>query len=262
MVIRKKNTNQRVLIRPTPTETIPQQNEVTSNQQVPKDINEIHQAQPPSFSTTQGETSISRPGFHFLNQSINNLLEERTAQREKAKMLKTEVAQNAGTIQQPEKEKIWRNLQSEMAINHKKIQKMRRKEKWMQAGISDHKQVQLGQKWLDNINEIQQMPHGPMRQLAQLRNQVNMMQQTQGITKLGTRLPIADVGSLNRHHLGEWLSQKIPSHVFTKSVVSILTQSTTNEPAAQTPTEEWLQQGHGGINISRLNVLSHVNIVP
>ena len=149
-----------------------------------------------------------------------------------------------------------------MAITQKKLQKMRRKEKWMQAGISDHKQVQLGQKWLDNANEIQQMPHGPMRQLAQLSNQVNMMQQTQGITTVGTRLSIAEAGALNRHHLGDWLALKIPSHVFTKSVVSILTQSPADETASKTPTEDWLQQGHGGNNISRLNVLSQVTIVP
>ena len=135
------------------------------------------------------------------------------------------------------------------------------KEKWMQASLEKHRQVQLGQKWLDNANEIQQMPHGPMRQLAHLSNQANMMQQTQGITTQGTRLSIAEAGALNRHQLGDWLSQKIPSHVMTKSVVSILTQRPARDIASQTPTEDWLQQGHGGNNISRLNILSQVNIL-
>ena len=142
----------------------------------------------------------------------------------------------------------------------KKLQLLRRQKKWMQAGIIQHKQVQLGQKWIDNINTIRQIPRGPQRQLAILENQTSMIQQTQGLTSAGARLSISEAGAMNRHQLGYWLSDKIPSHILANSVLDILTQKVSTENTRQNVADQRLHQGHGGTNLSRLSILSEAHL--
>jgi hypothetical protein len=256
MVIRAKNPNQN--IKPvsfthvqTTTET-----QATTESTNASDINEIYDTKAKhDFKAIKAETTLSRPGFHFLSQSIANLIDEKATQTQKALELKTQMQNATPASLSQDLQNQWQNLQPEMAQTRKKLQKLQSKEKWLQAGIIDQKQVQVGKKWIDNAEHLAQMSPGAPKNVAALTNHIEMMQHTPGLNPQSMRLSIAEAGALNRHQLGDWLSSTLPSHVLAQSVLNILTQSTP-APAANSKTEQWLDQGYGGANLSRFKILS------
>ena len=217
------------------------------------DVNEIHQMESSTMEGLQQEMSVTRPGHKFIAQSLQNLQVELGEQKKEVQgLVQTLKSQETS----PESHHRLHQLQSEIAVNQKKVQQLKRKQKWMRAGILDIESGRVPHKFSEAAAQIQQMSEGPQRQEAHLTNLTSAYQQLRG-PQNGIRLSVAEAGAMSRHQLGHWTPELLPGTMLSEAVVSIFTQTS---PTSDTPehVDQWLNQGFGGANLKRLNILAKV----
>ena len=143
-------------------------------------------------------------------------------------------------------------LQSEMAVTQKKITATKRGQKWLNAELTNVSSARVAQRFVDEARELDRLPNGPERQQSHLDNLVEVVQHLQG-AKSGLRLSVEEAGAMSRQKLGTWAAELLPSHLLSRSVVSILTRSRPHRKDV----DQWLGNGFAD-HLKRLNALAQI----
>tara|TARA_B100000683_G_scaffold230014_1_gene230739 strand:+ start:181 stop:975 length:795 start_codon:yes stop_codon:yes gene_type:complete len=217
------------------------------------DVNAIHQQESSAMEGLKSEMSVTRPGQKFISQSLESLQNGLEVQKKDVRSLVEKL--QSDELSTEDRQQL-NQLQSEITTNQKKVQQLKRTLTWMRAGILEVDSSRVPQKFADAATQIDQMPNGPQRQEAQLTNLTSTYQQLRG-PQNGIRLSVAEAGAMSRHQLGHWAPDLLPGTLLSEAVVSIFTQTPSNSETPE-PVDQWLNQGFGGTNLKRLNVLAKV----